>query len=85
VQKVQYTSSANIITGENMAKKNVTTETETNQIKITLTQETFENLTTASAYAGITKSKYIEKLLQKKFKKITDDTTKAEMKKIMKI
>lgn len=68
-----------------MAKKNVTTETETKQIKITLTRETFENLTTASAFAGIKKSEYIEKLLQKKFKKITDDTTKAEMKKIMKI
>ena len=66
-----------------MTKKNVTTET--HQIKITLTQETFENLTTASAFADVSKSVYIEKLLQKKFKKISDDTTKAEMKKIMKI
>ena len=66
-----------------MTKKNVTTKT--HQIKITLTQETFENLTTASAFAEVSKSVYIEKLLQKKFKKISDDTTKADMKKIMKI
>ncbi len=66
-----------------MTKKNVTTET--HQIKITLTRETFENLTTASAFADVSKSVYIEKLLQKKFKKISDDTTKADMKKIMKI
>lgn len=57
----------------------------THQIKITLNRETFENLTTASAFAGTSKSVYIEKLLQKKFKKIDDSTTKADMKKIMKI
>lgn len=66
-------------------KKNRVSDTETKQIKITLEKGTFENLETACAFADISKSTYIEKLLQKKFKKISDETTRAEMKKIMKI
>ena len=68
-----------------MTRKKNSSDTETKQIKITLEKNTFENLETACAFADISKSTYIEKLLQKKFKKITDETTRADMKKIMKI
>ena len=58
---------------------------EKKQIKITKKKQTLENLETACAFAGIQKSEYIEKILQKKFKRITDETNRADMKKIMKV
>lgn len=60
-------------------------KSEKKQIKITMEKQTLENLETACAFADISKSAYIEKLLQKKFKRITDETTRADMKKIMKV
>lgn len=68
-----------------MTRKKMKGTDEKKQIKITLEKSTFENLETACAFGDISKSEYIEKILQKKFKKITDETSRADMKKIMKI
>lgn len=68
-----------------MAHKKKNSTIEKKQIKITLEKQTLENLETACAFAGIQKSEYIEKILQKKFKKISDETNRADMKKIMKV
>lgn len=58
---------------------------ETKQIKITLPLETYTLLETACAFQNIKKSEYIKIMLEKKFKKVSDDTTITDLKKIMKI
>ena len=72
-----------IITGDNMAnikKQNTTKEKESRRIYFE--KDIYENLQTVAGVKGISVSKYINDLLRKKFAKIDDKTTIAELKKM---
>ena len=70
---------------KNTKKNQKNTADDTKQIKITLSIDVYKKLQTASVYNDMTKSEYIEKTLNKKFKKIKSDTTMADMQKYMKV
>lgn len=72
-----------IITGDNMAntkKQNNTKEKESRRIYFE--KDIYEKLQTVAGVQGISVSKYINDILRKKFAKIDDKTTIAELKKM---
>lgn len=72
-----------IITGDNMANsKKQNTEKEKESRRIYFEKDIYENLQTVAGVQGISVSKYINDLLGKKFAKINEKTTIAELKKM---
>ena len=64
----------------NIKKQNTTKEKESRRIYFE--KDIYENLQTVAGVKGISVSKYINDLLRKKFAKIDDKTTIAELKKM---
>lgn len=71
------------ITSDNMANtKKQNTEKEKESRRIYFEKDIYENLQTVAGVKGISVSTYVNDLLRKKFAKIDDKTTIAELKKM---